>query len=314
MVEFIKESEVKESVEMDDLVETIRKAFNSYSIGNSKMPEKSYLEVDKGDFRSMPAFVSMGDYQMAGVKWVNVHPGNPEKELPTVMGSIVLCDPETGEPEYFVEASELTSMRTGAASGVATDLLTHEDVSSVGIIGAGKQSYKQIEAINCVRDIDDIVIHDLDEDKAEEFANSVSDARVGDKKEACSCNVLCTVTPTTEPIVNERDLGDENIHINAIGADSFDKKEFSDGVIRNNKIIVDDIEQASHSGEISIPISRGVFSKDKISATLGELTSERVEGHNVTSPVLENLRKTRTIYDSTGIAIQDIAACSHLVD
>lgn len=302
MVQFIDNDEVKEKLDMNKLIKTIREAFISYYKGNSKMPEKSYIEVPKGDFRSMPAMVSLDNYKKAGVKWVNVHPQN--KEFPTVMGGIILCDPETGEQEYFIEAEELTAMRTGAVSGVSSDVLAPEDVNSLGIVGAGKQSYKQLEAIRCVRDIDEVVINDLDERLAENFVRNTSDSRIGTKSEACSCDILCTVTPSTEPIVKKEDLGEiKPYHINAIGADAAEKQEFEIDIIEDSQVVVDDLEQASHSGEISKYMSSRKIPEESL-YTLGEVIFEKDKVE----------KRKRTLYDSTGIAIQDISSCKHLIE
>jgi alanine dehydrogenase len=296
---YINEEKVKESIDISNLVDTIEEAFKSYYKGDSYMPPKTYLDVKKGDFRSMPAYVSIDSYEKAGVKWVNVHPENKDK--PTVMASIILCEPETGLPEYFIEATELTSLRTGAVTGVATNLMTPEDVDSVGIVGAGYQSHKQLKSIMSVRDIEKVIVTDLDDEKADEFSQTYDKAEVGEIKDVGSCDVVCTVTPSTNPILGWDDL-DGVSHINAIGADAEGKQELYSDILQNSNIIVDDFEQCSHSGEVSGHIKSNDISEDDIDYTLGQVAVEEPD-------LLDEL----TIFDSTGLAIQDISACKHII-
>src|SRR6056297_3998130 len=146
--------DVHENAEMDELVPAIEEAFAAYQRGDAQMPPKSYVDLPEynGDFRSMPAYMDAGDWDAAGIKWVNVHPDNPEKfDLPTVMGTMIYSDPETAFPLAIMDGTELTMKRTGAAAAVATDYLALEDATTMGIVGAGVQSYTQLEAISEVR-------------------------------------------------------------------------------------------------------------------------------------------------------------------
>mgnify|MGYP000041242627 FL=1 len=297
--------EVEEHLEMADLVPTIEAAFAAYENGTAQMPPKSYVDLPQynGDFRSMPAYLQTDDWQAAGIKWVNVHPDNPDQfALPTVMGTLVYSDPRNGFPLAVMDATKLTMKRTGAAAAVATDHLAIPDASTLGIIGAGVQSYSQLEAISEIRPIETVVISDLDEDRIERFIQAFEDdfeIRSGTVSEAASCDVLSTVTPVESPIVSMDDLGDHT-HVNAMGADAEGKQELQTEVVRDATLVIDDFEQTTHSGEINVPWSAEEIDKRDINAELGEVVVGNALDCDTASGV--------TVFDSTGLAIQDIAA------
>ncbi|WP_435361016.1 ornithine cyclodeaminase family protein [Haloarchaeobius sp. DFWS5] len=294
---------------MTTLVSAIEDAFAAYQTGDAQMPPKSYIELPEynGDFRSMPAYMDAGDWDAAGIKWVNVHPDNPEDhDLPTVMGTMIYSDPETGFPLAIMDGTELTMRRTGAAAAVATDYLAVEDASSMGIIGAGVQSYTQLEAIAQVRDIEEVVVSDLDDERVAAFVSHFEDEfdiRSGSIAEAASCDVLSTVTPVREPVVSADDLG-EHTHVNAMGADAEGKQELATEVLQNAKVVIDDYDQTTHSGEINVPFHDGDLTDDDIDAQIGEIVTGEANGRTSDDGV--------TVFDSTGLAIQDVAA-AHVV-
>ncbi|EMA53080.1 ornithine cyclodeaminase family protein, partial [Halococcus thailandensis] len=199
---------VDANARMDEVIDAVGDAFAAYERGDALMPAKSYIELDRynGDFRSMPAYMDAGEWDAAGIKWVNVHPDNPEKfDLPTVIGTMIYSDPETAVPLAIMDGTELTMKRTGAAAAVATDRLAIPEARSMGLVGAGVQSYMQLEAIAEIRPIEEVVVSDLDSDAVDAFVDTFSDrfdVRAGSIAEAAACDVLSTVTPSTEPIVS----------------------------------------------------------------------------------------------------------------
>ncbi len=301
--------DVHENADMTEVVPAIEDAFAAYEHGNAQMPAKSYIDLPEydGDFRSMPAYMDAGDWDAAGVKWVNVHPENEERfGLPTVMGTMIYSDPENAFPLALLDGTELTMKRTGAAAAVATDHLAVEDATSLGIIGAGAQSYTQLQAISAVRDIHEVVVSDLDEEAVADFIDAFEDdfdVRAGTPDEAAACDVLSTVTPVRDPIVSRDAVGDHT-HVNAMGADAEGKHELADEVLLDAKLVIDDHDQTTHSGEINVPWSEGVLTDEDIYAALGEIVVGDREGRTDDDGL--------TVFDSTGLAIQDVAA-AHVV-
>ncbi|MFC6719486.1 ornithine cyclodeaminase family protein [Natrialbaceae archaeon GCM10025810] len=297
--------DVDENARMAEVIGAVEEAFAAFERGDTQMPAKSYIDLPQynGDFRSMPAYLDTGDWDAAGLKWVNVHPDNPEDhDLPTVLGTMIYSDPETAFPLAIMDGTTLTMKRTGAAAAVATDHLAVEDASSLGIVGAGVQSYTQLEAISAVRPIEEVVVSDLDEDRVQRFVDAFDDrfdVRGGSIAEAGHCDVLSTVTPVEEPIVSLEDVG-ERTHVNAIGADAEGKHELADELLEAATVVIDDHEQCTHSGEINVPYAEGVLTDEDIHAEIGEIVVGAKEGRTAETGV--------TVFDSTGLAIQDVAA------
>ncbi|MFB6177234.1 MAG: ornithine cyclodeaminase family protein, partial [Halobaculum sp.] len=301
--------DVHENADMTEVVPAIEEAFAAYEHGDAQMPAKSYIDLPEydGDFRSMPAYMDAGDWDAAGVKWVNVHPENEERfGLPTVMGTMIYSNPENAFPLALLDGTELTMKRTGAAAAVATDHLAVEDATSLGIIGAGAQSHTQLQAISAVRDIQEVVVSDVDEEAVAAFIDAFEDefdVRAGTPDEAAACDILSTVTPVRDPIVSRDAVGDHT-HINAMGADAEGKHELADEVLLDAKLVIDDHDQTTHSGEINVPWSEGVLTDEDIYAALGEIVVGDHEGRTDADGL--------TVFDSTGLAIQDVAA-AHVV-
>jgi alanine dehydrogenase len=301
--------DVGENARMDEVIVAVEEAFDAYQHGNVQMPAKSYIDLPQynGDFRSMPAYMAADDWDAAGIKWVNVHTDNPEAyDLPTVLGTMIYSDPRNAFPLALMDGTTLTRKRTGAAAAVATDHLAVADADSLGIVGAGVQSYTQLEAISVVRDIDTVVVADKRDDAVEAFVDRFGeefDVRGGSIAEAAQCDVLSTVTPVESPIVSAADVG-EHTHINAMGADAPGKNELDEEIIANAKLVIDDYEQCTHSGEINVPWSRGLLSDEDLYGELGEIVTDEKPGRTPDDGV--------SVFDSTGLAIQDVAA-AHVV-
>ena len=297
--------DVDRNADMAEVIVAVEEAFAAYEAGRVRMPAKSYIDLPEydGDFRSMPAYMDSGEWDAAGIKWVNSHTNNVDAHgLPTVMGTMIYSDPETAFPLAVMDGTTLTGKRTGAAAAVATDHLAVPDASSLGIVGLGVQSYTQLEAIATVRDVETVVVADEREAAIEASIERFGDAfdvRAGSIAAAASCDVLSTVTPVESPIVEAADLG-EHTHVNAMGADAPGKNELAADVVTSAKLVIDDYEQCTHSGEINVPWSDGVLTDEDLHAELGAIVAGKRPGRTPEDGV--------TVFDSTGLAIQDVAA------
>ncbi|MDG5819656.1 ornithine cyclodeaminase family protein [Natronococcus sp. A-GB7] len=297
--------DVDEHARMADVIGAVEDAFGAYERGDAQMPAKSYIDLPQynGDFRSMPAYLDAGEWDAAGVKWVNVHPDNPtDHDLPTVLGTMIYSDPETASPLAIMDGTALTMKRTGAAAAVATDYLAIEDATSMGVVGAGVQSYTQLEAISEIRPIEEVVVSDLDDDRVQRFIDAYDDefdVRAGSISEAGHCDVLSTVTPVRDPVVGLEDVG-EHTHVNAIGADAEGKHELSDELLLESTVVIDDHKQCTHSGEVNVPYNEGTLTDEDIYGEIGELVVGEKAAREDDTGV--------TVFDSTGLAIQDVAA------
>jgi alanine dehydrogenase len=287
--------------EIKKVIKVVERAFFDFAQGIAEMPPKMYLifkEFD-GDLRIMPSFSKR--LLMAGTKIVNVHPQNPKKGLLSVMAVIVLNDPKTGLPLALMDGTWITAMRTGAASGVATKYLAKKEAKTLGVVGAGFQAITQIAAVSKVKKLKEIVVYDIREEAVEKLAKVLAKEKIkikkGDLIEVCQKDILITATPAREPIVKKEWIK-PGVHINAIGADAEGKEELDPEILKKAKIIVDCWEQASHSGEINVPLAKGLIKKEDIFGELGEVVSGK-------KPAREKEEEI-TIFDSTGLAIQDL--------
>jgi len=276
----------------------IEEVLSAHGRGEVVQPPKTYVALPGGDFRTMPASIpSLG---LAGVKVVNVHPGNPARGLPTVMALTVLLDPATGTPRAILNATRLTDLRTGAAGAVAArHLCTMRDGLEVGLVGAGSQAQAQLDATAAWLGIDRVRVWSRRATTAEAFArkNPSFDVRAGTLARAADCDLLITTTPSREPLVRNEWVR-AGTHVNAIGADAPGKQELDPALLERALVYVDDREQAVHSGEVNVPIARGQIGADRLAGTLGEVVLGR-KGRRSASEV--------TVFDATGLAIQDLA-------
>ncbi|ADG13428.1 alanine dehydrogenase [Methanocaldococcus infernus ME] len=292
--------DIRKFLNMRETIDKMEEAFKLHALGKVQMPPKSYLIFDKGDLRAMPA--CLGKY--AGIKWVNSHPENYKFGLPTVMAVYILNDVKTGFPLAIMEASELTNYRTGATGGLAAKYLARKDSEVIGFIGCGRQAYTQFLALKEEFEIKEVKAYDINESSAKKFVEFVKshgiEGKVMSAKETCQCDILVTTTPSRKPVVKDEWIK-EGMHINAIGADGPGKQELDEKILLRAKIVVDDIEQAVHGGEINVAISKGLLRREDIYATLGEV---------ILGKKVRESEKDITIFDSTGLAIQDVALAS----
>ncbi len=298
--------DIESVYKMIDAIPVVEKCFVDFSTGKALMPPKQYLDLPQfnGDFRAMPAYVPC--MNIAGVKWVNSHGDNPKKNIDSVMATIVVNKPDTGEVLAVLDGTYITAVRTGAAGGVATKYLAKKDASIAAFIGCGAQAYYQCEAICQVRDITEVRIVDLNPDTVNLFVKNIARfysgiVTVSESIEACvkNADVITLTTPSRKPLL----MGDwvsPGAHINAIGADAKGKQECDVSVIKKAKIYIDDWPQASHSGEINVPLHKGEISKADIVGSIGESVIGTVVGRESDTDI--------TLFDSTGLAIQDIAS------
>jgi alanine dehydrogenase len=306
----IDKAETEELLCMSEALAKIEKAFRLEAEHKVVMPPKLYLELPEyhGDFRAMPAYIE----GVAGLKWVSVYPNNGIYNLPCVIATLIICDPRNGRPVAVIDGTHITSIRTGAAGGVAVKYLARKDASVIGIVGAGVQARTQLLAISEVLPaVEEVRVYDLRREASERYASEMGMKLnmyvrpVETVEEVTEVDVLVTTTPSTAPIIKQRHVR-PGTHINAIGADARGKQELEGSLLKGAKIVVDDIEQASHSGEINVPLAAGVINIGDIHGTLGEVITGTKKGRENENEI--------TIFDSTGLAIQDIICAKHVCD
>jgi alanine dehydrogenase len=294
---------IKPLIKMQDVIKVVEEAFRMCGEGKGKMPGKTYVSVERGDFRAMPAALP----GCAGVKWVNVHPQNPSLGLPSVMAVLIYSDPDTGYPLAIMDATETTAYRTGAASAIASKYLARREPHTLGIIGAGFQAHTQILAHAELFRLSSINVFDVSQVAVDRLAQSLPHLSIRGCpiQEAMASDIVCTLTPSRSPVV-KREWVVPGTHINAVGADAPGKQELESSILKEAMVVVDDLKQASSSGEINVPIHAGVYSIDEIYGTLPDVVAGKKKGRMDSKAI--------TVFDSTGIAIEDLAVAKLLFD
>jgi alanine dehydrogenase len=289
---------------MSKFIEGMEIALRAKALGRTQMPSKLYLFFERylGDVRAMPAYIE--DLDVACVKIVNSHAENPSRYgLPAVMAVIILINPRSGFPIAIMDGTWITNMRTGAIGGVAVKYLARKDSRVVGMVGTGAQARTQLMALMEVMRIDEVRAFSPDLEGTRKFVDEAKkrfDLNVRAVKSGedavRNVDVVVTTTPVREPVVKNAWIKD-GMHINAIGADAPGKEELDPLILKRAKIVVDDLEQAYHSGEINVPLKRGVITRGEIYAELGDIVAGKKVGRISDDEI--------TVFDSTGLAIQD---------
>jgi alanine dehydrogenase len=273
-------------------IERTREAFERYGRGEWSMPAKVYLDSPPhGDFRAMPA---LGD-GLALLKWVTSFPGNSARGLPVVRGEVLLSDAETGQELAVIECSSVTALRTGAAAAVSGQVLAADGATSVGIIGCGVNGTWAARCL-AAAGYGPGVCADPRVDPAEALAHELG-WRAGDRGEAAGQDVVVTVTPGEELVILESDLRPGQ-HIAVLGADAHGKQEVDLAAIERCRLFCDEWAQASAGGELANAVDAGLIGRDDVTQ-LGEVLTGSADGRSSDEEV--------TLFDSTGLAIQDLA-------
>lgn len=302
--------DVERAVSMRACIEEMKAVFAQLSTGQATVPLRTQLPVPlhRGVTLFMPAMLQLSGG--LGAKIVSVFPDNPSRGLPTVHAVIVVLDASTGVPMALLDGTYLTALRTGAASGVATDLLARRDASVVAILGAGTQGRTQLEAVCTVRRIRRALVFDSDPARAEQYAEDMrrrgapipADIRVAASPDEAveQADVICTATTSSTPVFRGAVLR-PGAHINAIGAYTPEMQEVDAETVRRAKVVVDS-RQASlvEAGDIVIPLRQGLIGESHIHAELGEIVAGLKPGRQADDEI--------TYFKSVGIAAQDVAA------
>ncbi len=280
------------AVEPAAAVERTREAFERHARGEWEMPAKVYVDAPpNGDFRAMPA---RGE-GLAILKWVTSFPGNSARGLPVVRGMVLLSDAGTGQELAVVECASVTSLRTGGAAAVSAQVLAREGAATVGLIGCGVNGAWAARCL-AAAGYRDGVCADRRADAAEALAGELG-WRAGSPEQAAAQDVVVTVTPGDEPVIRREHLRPGQ-HLAALGADAHGKAELELEAISACRLFCDEWEQASAGGELAHAVEAGAVAAEDVTQ-LGEVLVGAAEGRRSPEEI--------TLFDSTGLAIQDLA-------
>jgi ornithine cyclodeaminase/alanine dehydrogenase len=307
MTLILSSSQVRSLLSMSDCISAVEEAFREFASGTTTMPTRVGVQLTEkaGWLGIMPAYLSR--MESLSTKIVSVYTQNQTaRGIPNVQAVIILNDAQNGRVAAILEGSYITAMRTGAVSGVATKYLARQESEVVGVVGAGVQARKQLEAICAVRKVRRAVVYDVDKKRASNFVTEMSaqlgiNISIADTPSELSkaSDIIATATTSSSPVLNGRDIK-PGTHINAIGAFTPTTRELDDDVVASSKIVVDSLEAAlAEAGDIIIPLKNGVIQREQIWAELGELVLGKKPGRESS--------EERTLFKSVGLGIQDAA-------
>jgi alanine dehydrogenase len=292
MVPVLRAADVERAVTPHEAYDAVRGAFEAHARGAWKMPSKVYVSnYPAGDFRAMPA---IGD-GYALLKWVTSFPGNPSRGLPTVTGLVLLSDAEDGRLLAVLDAAAVTALRTAAAGVLAADTLCRAEASSYAVIGCGVNGAETARML--VAHGVTPLVWDVDEARRRLVAERLGARAAASAAEALACEVVVTVTPGASVVYPEGSL-EPGQHVSLMGADGPGKAEVAVTELPRAHLFCDDWEQASHGGELTAAVAAGVVERDDVTE-LGAVLVGEAEGRRSAGDI--------TLFDSTGLAIQDLA-------
>jgi alanine dehydrogenase len=287
---------VEAAVSPAEAVEVVRGAFVAYARGEWIMPPKVYTPAyPAGDFRAMPA-LGAGH---AMLKWVTSFPGNPARGLPTVTGLVLLSDAETGLLRAVLDAAAVTALRTGAAAVLAAETLGRPGTAAV--VGAGVNGVATARTF--VARGHRVSVWDVDESRARAAAEKLGAEVASSREDALAASLVATVTPGREILFPHESLRPGQ-HVSLMGADGPGKSEIAPEELARARAFCDDWEQASHSGDLVHAVEAGLVGRSDVTE-LGAVLAGEAAGRVREDEI--------TVFDSTGLAIQDLAIAIEVV-
>jgi alanine dehydrogenase len=314
-IRLLSQGDVRRAVSMAEAIEVVKSAFAQLSAGRANVPLRTQLFFPQHNAVTlvMPAYLE--DTAALGVKVVSVFPHNPEAGLPTTHALVIIVDTNTGQPIAAMDGTYLTALRTGAASGAATDLLARRNAHQVAILGAGGQGRTQLLGVCQVRQVTRVWVYDSISERARQYVQEMKAAGgsvPGDIVQATSAaeavaqaDIICMATTSKTPVVSDGDLR-PGVHINGIGSYSPQMQELDERTVARAKIVVDSrVAALAEAGDLVIPMSKGIISEQNIHAELGELVLGRKPGRENEDEV--------TFFKAVGNAVQDMSVAHRVL-
>jgi alanine dehydrogenase len=304
----LQRSDVVALLTLDDCIAAVEAAFRLHAEGRSLPPGVLGVRAREGGFHIKAAGLDLGRPYFAAKVNANFT-RNPERHgLPAIQGVVALFDAETGSPLALMDSIEITILRTGAATAVAARHLARPDASIATIVGCGNQGRVQLRAVSRVRPLRRAYAFDASSGRAEQFAADMSAelaievTAVRELSEAVPRSQICvTCTPARRAFLAPGHVA-PGTFVAAVGADNEDKQELEPALFTGSTIVVDSLEQCAAIGDLHHALEAGVVTRADVHAELGEIVAGRKRGRTSADEI--------TIFDSSGTALQDVAAAA----
>jgi ornithine cyclodeaminase/alanine dehydrogenase-like protein (mu-crystallin family) len=310
---YLSAADVRRALPMHDAIAAMREAFAQLARGEVDMPARLRLEAPAGRGVALVMPCHSSARGLFSLKHVTIFPDNPGRGLPQIQSTVLLTDAATGTPLAVLEGASLTAIRTGAASGLATDLLARADAATAAVIGTGVQARTQLEAVCCVRPIRRARVYSRNAESAGKFADEMS-RRLGIAVECADsaaaavrdAAIVCTATGSTAPLFDDHDLS-PGTHINAIGSFLPTLIEIPSETVCRARVVVDHCAAAlEEAGDLIAPYVAGLIAESHFGTELGDVVLGRAPGRTAEAEI--------TLFKSVGVAIQDLCAAEQALD
>lgn len=313
MVRILSRSDVQAVITMPEVIGNLEQAHADLACGLAEQPERYPASLPDGDGLLIPMTAAMSRTGIGGVKLLADLPANPASGLPRQQSTIILVDTGAGHCKAILDSATITQYRTAAASAVATRQLARQDSHVLGLVGAGAQARAHMMAIAEVRPIDTVLVWSRSGSTSrafqDEMAGRGADIGITNNPEQVvrGADILCTLTPSTTPVVHG-EWFTPGLHINAVGAPPRpDHREIDTEGIRRARIVVDSTHTAlTESGDVLIPLGEGVITTEDLCTELGDILIGAQPGRRSDDEI--------TLFNSVGVALQDIATASLVLD
>lgn len=299
----ITRSEVASILKIEECMNAVEEAFRLQALGKIQTPKILGVHAAEGAYH-----IKAGLMKYFVVKSNANFPHNPKKyDLPTIQGVIAVCDIHNGRMLALMDSIEISVIRTGAATGIAAKYLSKPNSKTATICGCGNQGVISLKALLKVQQLEKVFVYDIDSAKKNEFANSfsgesISITPVNNLSTATrQSDIIVTCTPSKKPFLNKEDVK-PGTFIAAVGSDNEDKQELEPSLLSDSKLVTDLTEQCASIGELHHALEKGIVMKSHVHAELGEIIAGQKTGRTSDNEIV--------IFDSTGTALQDVAAAS----
>lgn len=301
-------ADVRAAVDMPAAIDAMREAFGALSSGKAAVPVRLALETRHGVSLFMPAHLESPDRLAAKV--VSVNPGNAGRSLPAIHAVVLVLDPETGRPTALMDGTWLTALRTGAVGGLAADLLARRDARTVALIGAGVQARTQLEAVRCVRDIEEVRVVSRTRESADRLVSELEGVRArgieSSAEAVAGADIVIAATSSATPVF-DGSLVEPGTHVTGVGSYTTEMREVDTELVRRARVIVDQREAIlEEAGDIAGPIADGAVDESVMVAELGDVVLGRIPGRIGDEDV--------TFFKSVGNAVQDVAVAARVLE
>ncbi|HMT22411.1 MAG TPA: hypothetical protein PKE20_14410 [Promineifilum sp.] len=300
-------ADARRALPMAEAIAAVKSGYVQLSAGRAQAPLRAALPVSPQDVTLVMPFYAPDDEGALGLKLVSVFNSNVPRGLPLIHSVVMAVDPTSGAPQALIEGSSLTAIRTGAASGAATDVLARPDARVAALFGSGVQARRQLEAICTVRPIERVYVYSLvgtNEFVAEMAGYGPIPADIviarSPREAVAEADVICAATTSRTPVFDGRDLK-PGAHVNGIGSFTPEMQEIDAFTVRAARVVVDSVEAAlAEAGDLIIPLKAGEIDLDHISTELGEVIAGQKPGRTNADQI--------TFFKSVGVSVQDAMA------